>query len=78
MFSIRAYKLDDRVIVQYYDSGTRDSVVCPECDWRKPAQSVCCDGGLSSGEFSCPQCGVNLGMISSLLPSVSEEPMVFF
>ena len=78
MFEIRAYKLGDRVVVQYYDSGNKDTVVCPDCHCAQDTGKVCSDEGHSSGEFSCPQCGTNLGMVSSLLPPTMEEPTMFF
>lgn len=78
MFEIKAYKLGERVMVQYYDSGSKEQVVCPECRCSQDAAKVRTDGGQLSGEFSCPRCGTNLGMVSSLLPTNMEEPSLFF
>ncbi|MCB0322121.1 MAG: hypothetical protein KDD69_01075 [Bdellovibrionales bacterium] len=77
MLNIRAYKIDDRVMVQYYDSGREKLILCPECHWRQSAEGVVSDDGCSSGEFSCHQCGMQLGVVATLRPTMSDEPRLF-
>lgn len=66
--AISAYKKLNRVIVQYYDSGSEHQCLCPECAWRgEIPQSTANE--LACIEVYCPQCATALAMISSKLPS---------
>lgn len=62
--AINAYKARDRVVVQYFDSGSQDECLCPECGWRGSiSEKKVRDGACM--EIVCPQCTTALAMISS-------------
>ncbi len=65
--AINAYKKLNRVIVQYYDSGSESQCHCPECDWRGDITQGA-SNELGCTEIHCPRCQTALAMISSMLP----------
>lgn len=70
--AINAYKKFNRVIVQYYDSGSEHKCLCPECGWNGEIPQNT-SNELACIEVHCPQCATALAMISSRLPSNGTE-----
>ncbi len=69
MINVKAYTIRDRVFVQYYDTGNKHELRCPDCTWTGNTS----DEIQKSAEklnFSCPCCANQLGMLS---PSLSEQ-----
>ncbi len=65
MVNVRAYKIFNRLLVQFFDSGERDTLSCPECgscqqlEASDPAFLGDCQ------ELNCQRCDYPLGLLSS-------------
>ena len=70
--SLNTYRIRNRVIVQYYDSGSDSKCLCPECGHagELPGEGYHEIGCL---EVCCTQCGTALAMISSKLEDNNLE-----
>lgn len=83
MISANAYRLRDRVIVHYYDTGKKNHFHCPECHWKGSAgrkdegavedAAICDLAAAHCQELSCPVCGTPLGMLSSRLLNFADR-----
>lgn len=80
MANIRAYQHSNRMIVHFFDTGSKDALQCPACRWsgscksNKDAASDC----LTTTEplsIKCPRCELPLGTISQLLTDITELPV---
>ena len=66
MLSLNVYRQKNRIIVQYYDSGSENLFVCPDCDRQLHHSEE--EFIATCKEILCPNCFTVLAMISSQLP----------
>lgn len=80
MINVKAYTLRDRVFVQYYDTGSKHELRCPDCSWTGNTGNVIAKSDEKL-DLRCPSCKNQLGMLSpSLKEQISEtyEEVHFF
>ena len=57
MFDIKAYSVNDRIVVQYFDSGESETLSCPNCGWKG---GLCSETENEFIEMHCPHCSTLL------------------
>lgn len=67
MVNVRAYKFSDRMLIQFFDSGERSTLRCPDCGWHGKFELE--PGSLSEGseEVMCSSCNSPIAVLSSPL-----------
>ena len=65
MVNVRAYRFNDRMIVQFFDSGQRNNLCCPECGWNGALENLADCSSACAVEVECPVCSNPLAMLSS-------------
>ena len=62
--AVKAYQYANKIVVKYYDDGSREILNCPYCDW---CGDIADDReelpGLPS-ELRCPECQTILALVS--------------
>lgn len=71
---IKAYKRRQRILVVYYDTGSKNYLECPDCHWRGEIDAIPSDISDNPSEICCPMCKLNLGMVS---PRLDELQVAF-
>ena len=77
MVNVRAYKHFNRMIVHFFDTGSKEDFQCPECAWGGNCQMEQGDFQSSSHSISpqaiqCPRCQQQLGIISQPITELTE------
>ena len=78
MGRVKAYSLNGRFVVQFYDSGDSRHLHCPHCSWSgnlelkaRSSQPADCH------EHHCKRCGAVLAMVSSEMESFAASQSIF-
>ena len=64
MPTVKAYELDDIIVVKYYDNGQSTLLNCPHCLWSGELRSYPGYGVEYFSELTCPDCKARLGTLT--------------
>ena len=65
MVDVKAYRVLNRLLVQFFDSGQRDTLCCPECGWQGRFDSSSAPPSSESIELNCEVCKNPVALLSS-------------
>lgn len=75
MVKVRAFKLRNRMIVHFFDSGSRDSLACPECSWSGTYSEEPSVSETTLPEaIDCPRCSHPLAILTQPVAELIDLP----
>lgn len=64
MVHVRAYKVEDRMIVHFCDVGKRQELSCPECNWQGSINEHLKEVSQQPVAIDCQRCAYPLAILT--------------